>query len=99
MSEEALYWRMEAERHAPTLECAPVHCEIHQADEPEEQAHNICLECNHVYMTPADLIDTYNAIGIQSEQEAIENGWAPLEFQLVDDTEQIHFCPLCTHDW
>ncbi len=57
-----------------------------------------CFECKHAYKTERELVETFNAIGMQDAADLIVEGWTPVEFEAVDDAAQIFFCPLCSHD-
>ncbi|SDH18223.1 hypothetical protein SAMN05421505_11289 [Sinosporangium album] len=51
--------------HEVTDDCHAIHCYVHDEDEPTPQgAHDVCLECNHVYPTRADLIRAYQENGV-----------------------------------
>jgi hypothetical protein len=66
-----------------------LHCWSHGVDEVTMPAFIICFECNHVYRTAEELQLLYatNApFHLPREQKFLS-------------VEQIHFCPLCMHDF
>ena len=90
--------------HHRSQACGMAHCHVHNLDEHIGVAYFIiCFECNHVYKTADELLDTFNAIGRQSYQECVANEWRGwgdcLPFEDVVDPNAIHFCPLCQHDF
>jgi hypothetical protein len=91
-----------SEQHWETDACTAVHCCYHHVDEPPPEGgayFQVCFECKHGYMTEQELVDTFNAVMRQMNEDAEKNGWTPIEFVPVDDADQIFFCPLCSHDW
>jgi hypothetical protein len=76
------------EPHDPTEACADVHCYFHGVDEPGT-GYRTCLECKHLYRTVQEL---------QAEWQA--NVPSPLpDISGPPPPEEIHFCPLCAHDF
>ena len=57
-----------------------------------------CSWCHEVYPTEENLVDTFNAMLAQDQQDAIDAGWDPVEPEYVVDADEVHFCPLCQHD-
>lgn len=75
-------------QHEPGPMCGDMHCHIHHVDEIAGGAYRVCGECGHVYRTAEDL-----------QREWAENAPPDLPDRTVPPVEQIHFCPLCAHDW
>jgi hypothetical protein len=94
-------WGRRFVRHEPGPDCnvymgGDVHCYSCGTDEAlPTNYYIVCRECNHVYKTDKELVDTYNSCGWQDEEDAKAKGWTPWPFGPVDDPEQVHFCPLC----
>lgn len=60
-----------------------LHCYWHNEDEPEAEIFRACLECRHVYQTPADLLAAwFTETGYQ---------WP--------DADSVPACAYCGHDW
>ena len=87
--------------HERSEACGMAHCATHNVDEHIGSSYFVvCFECNHVYRTADELLDTFNAIGRQMYEECVANGWdCCLPFEDQVDPEAIHFCPLCSHDF
>ena len=66
------------------------YCAIHDREEADE-GFKFCYECGHTYATEKELIDEYNASGQRADEP--ENLWR------ATASDQIHFCPLCLHDF
>lgn len=64
-------------------------CSIHNVDEPrDDDTFQVCFECNHVYQTEQDLLDSHNAdLVLYGEEPRSELGF--LRF----------FCGECVHDF
>lgn len=60
-----------------------LHCHWHNVDEPETETSRACFECNHVYLTAAELADAW-------ERET-GSRWT--------EDESIPGCAYCLHDW
>jgi hypothetical protein len=74
-------------------------------DEISVNPYRICYECKHVFQTAEELVAVFNATGRQSAEECNKwmakewDNWEPVQFEPVDDAEQVFFCPLCMHDF
>lgn len=84
---------LRASRHA-LAECLEpgLHCEWHGVDEPDNGAYRVCGECWHVFSTEMDLR--------QAWAEGVEEAWGTrIGPEDLLPADQIHYCPLCAHDF
>lgn len=61
----------------------------------------VCFECKHVYETAKDLIDMYNKEGrrVHAKTFREEGGFEMGEWKDKTKVKDIHFCPVCLHDF
>jgi hypothetical protein len=66
---------------------SPLHCHMHEVDEPCIPGYRWCMECGHAFATAAELLAGHNGhlavYGIEPET----------------DPGKVFCCPLCTHSW
>lgn len=70
-------------------------CEMVEPIPPGTTVHIVCFECNHVYRTDQDLVDTFND-EIARANTIIEPA---SHLQFAESADEIRFCPLCLHDF
>lgn len=92
-----------AARRFPAVGSLDEYCAIHGFEPVPPGAYRVCGECWHVYRTAEELVDAYNAQTdeLKAHYEAQRPATAGFggEWAHVRDPGQVHFCPLCAHDW
>lgn len=87
------------EPHQPTDACKWDHCAYHNVDEPipvdKLPGALACGECWHYYPSGEALMAEY--VRVRDEITAAHPEWG--EAPSPRSVEEIHFCPLCSHDF
>ena len=65
-------------------------CFVHDVNEADTRTSVRCFECKHVYLTEADMVETWNNM-------IEELGTGPSS--KAKSVSDIPFCPLCLHDF
>jgi hypothetical protein len=83
--------------HEPTAACEQDHCAWHNEDEPATGVADgvLCHECLHWYPTEAALIEAHADRLAADVVPSVDRAF------LIANTrvEDIHSCPLCSHDF
>lgn len=98
------------EEHEVRTECLPVHCHIHNRDEPTEgkEFYRVCLECGHCFYTSEELVEAWRKECIEGvtitasnpEEAAVKVRERQEEIRKEEiDAEKIYHCPHCSHDF
>lgn len=88
--------------HDPTAECFGRHCHIHNVDEPDDRAYQVCLECGHVYRTAGALRRDYRREYwrvASDDQFGREPLWRRLRRVATVRASRVSFCQHCVHDF
>lgn len=84
--------------HDPTAECFGRHCHIHNVDEPDNGAYQVCLECGHVYRTAGSLRRAFRRESWRVARDdpfSRESVWRVVMVR----ASRISSCQECTHDF
>lgn len=78
-------------------------CAVHGYEPVPPDAFRICVECGHVYASEQELLDAHNAVLLQiqthSRLQWQRGDEPPYVYHAAVSADQVHCCPLCTHDW
>jgi hypothetical protein len=88
--------------HDPTDACWGRHCHIHNVDEPDNRAYQVCLECGHVYPTARALRRDYRREYwriASDDQFGREPVWRRLWRVATVRASRVSFCQHCVHDF
>lgn len=66
---------------------SPLHCHMHEVDEPSIPGYRWCMECGHTFATAAELLAGHN-------EHLDRYGQAP-----ETDAAKVYTCPHCLHDF
>lgn len=88
--------------HDATRECLGIHCHIHNVDESDNGAFQVCLECGHVYQTAGALRRDYRrAYWRVARDDRFDRTplWRRLWRVATVRASQVSFCQHCVHDF
>lgn len=75
-------------------------CAIHGYEPLPPQYFRICGECGHAYGSADELLAADLAVVTAlAESTAAAGDTIPVQVHAARTVEQVHCCPLCTHDW
>lgn len=70
-------------------------CFFHGVEPVPNDCYRVCGECGHAFVTAEALLQAEHDV-VEEINRASLTDWRAVPSENADD---IHFCPLCTHDW
>lgn len=76
------------------------YCAIHGYEPIPAGAFRVCGECWHCYVSAEVLIDAHNQVMDDLRRAEEAQGYPTgADWRHVSRPDEVHCCPMCTHDW